>query len=101
MNKFFSAMLFLVMLCLLVVCGEQKKPEMQTEETPAMQMQEDSTQVVELAENMAIDPVCKMKLNKEETKLTVEHDGVTYYFCMEADKQAFVENPAKYLTAAK
>jgi Cu+-exporting ATPase len=49
-----------------------------------------------LAEGMAIDPVCNMKVKKAEAKATLEHNGRTYYFCMEGCKEKFQANPEKY-----
>lgn len=43
------------------------------------------------------DPVCGMKIKKSEAKFTHEHNGETYYFCMEGCKEKFVENPEKYI----
>ena len=46
-----------------------------------------------------IDPVCNMAviLNTAEIKAVV--DGETFYFCAEACKEAFVNNPEKFLNA--
>lgn len=52
----------------------------------------------EMAADMVVDPVCEMKIKKEDAVATVEHGGNTYYFCMEADRAAFVENPQKYVS---
>ncbi|NIR52582.1 YHS domain-containing protein [candidate division KSB1 bacterium] len=48
---------------------------------------------------MVVDPVCGMKIEKENAAAQVEHKGETYYFCMEDDKVAFEQNPEKYLAA--
>ncbi|MFC1846111.1 heavy metal translocating P-type ATPase [Chloroflexota bacterium] len=51
--------------------------------------------------NMAIDPVCKMEVNKDEAAATSEYKGNTYYFCAVGCKKAFDDNPEKYLSEAK
>ena len=43
------------------------------------------------------DPVCGMEIEKSEAKFTHEHNGETYYFCMEGCKEKFVDNPEKYI----
>lgn len=45
---------------------------------------------------MAIDPVCGMEVN-EESAVTSEYGGKTYYFCSPGCKAAFDENPKKYV----
>jgi YHS domain-containing protein len=48
-------------------------------------------------EGMAIDPVCGMKVKKEDAKFTHVHNGKTYYFCMEECKDKFVKAPGNYI----
>jgi YHS domain-containing protein len=48
-------------------------------------------------EDAAVDPVCGMKVKKSEAKATYEHNGKTYYFCMEECKEKFVKNPEMYV----
>lgn len=43
------------------------------------------------------DPVCNMDVDPATAKVSHEHDGVTYFFCGEHCKEAFVKEPAKYL----
>jgi len=50
---------------------------------------------------MAIDPVCKMKVEEKKAAATAEYKGKTYYFCAPGCKKAFVANPEKYLKAEK
>lgn len=50
-------------------------------------------------EEMVVDPVCGMKLKKEDAKATYEHNGKTYYFCMEECRDKFVKEPGKYVGA--
>ena len=44
----------------------------------------------------AVDPVCGMKVDPK-TAPRAEHQGKTYYFCAESDRQLFLKEPAKYL----
>src|SRR5262249_10122447 len=45
----------------------------------------------------ATDPVCGMRVDPHATAHRHEHHGRTYYFCSEACRSKFAENPAKYL----
>ena len=44
----------------------------------------------------ARDPVCGLIVDKDP-QLSAEHDGVTYYFCSNADREKFKKNPQKYV----
>ncbi len=44
-----------------------------------------------------VDPVCGMAVSVETAAATWRYQGVDYYFCAEACRQAFAEYPAKYL----
>lgn len=46
---------------------------------------------------MAIDPVCKMEVDENKAAATSEYEGKKYYFCSVGCKQAFDQNPEKYL----
>lgn len=46
---------------------------------------------------MAKDPVCGMEVDETKAQATREYQGKTYYFCSEACKKAFSQNPEKYL----
>ena len=46
---------------------------------------------------MAIDPVCKMTVDEETAEFTSEYKGETFYFCAAGCKNAFEEEPEKYL----
>ncbi len=48
-----------------------------------------------------VDPVCGMKIKKAEAKASIEHNGKTYYFCMEGCKEKFKANPEKYIKEAE
>src|SRR5438270_11401589 len=44
-----------------------------------------------------IDPVCGMSVLPEQAAGSVEHQGVTYYFCSKSCVQRFAAAPEKYL----
>ncbi len=48
---------------------------------------------------MAIDPVCKMKVDEKKAPATIEYKGTKYYFCSVGCKKAFDANPEKYLSS--
>ncbi len=47
---------------------------------------------------MAIDPVCGMECDPSSSE-KAEYEGKIYYFCAPGCKQAFEQDPEKYLTA--
>ncbi|HXW82931.1 MAG TPA: heavy metal translocating P-type ATPase, partial [Candidatus Binataceae bacterium] len=51
------------------------------------------------AEGSAKDPVCGMKIDPASAAGSVEHDGVTYYFCDTRCIDLFRANPAEFLSA--
>jgi len=38
---------------------------------------------------ISIDPICKMKVEETNCKITSEHNGKKYYFCAPGCKKAF------------
>ncbi len=46
------------------------------------------------------DPVCRAKM-ADNTAPTATYQGKTYQFCSEANKQAFLKDPAKYVSAGR
>ena len=46
---------------------------------------------------MAIDPVCKMKVDEKTAKIKSEYKGKTYYSCAPGCKKEFDSNPKKYM----
>jgi YHS domain-containing protein len=46
----------------------------------------------------AIDPVCNIAVRRDP-RLSYEYEGDTYYFCMNADLEAFKADPRKFLGA--
>jgi YHS domain-containing protein len=48
----------------------------------------------------ATDPVCKMTVSKSSPRGgTAEHNKETYYFCSPGCRNAFIEDPERYLSA--
>ena len=63
-----------------------------------------STPVPVLAETesvatIALDPVCGMEVAADEGALTVEHAGVTYYFCCDRCARRFSAEPERFTVA--
>jgi YHS domain-containing protein len=48
-------------------------------------------------ENMAIDPVCGMRINKAFAPAQITYRGKTYYFCIPECRARFADNPERYL----
>lgn len=46
--------------------------------------------------NKATDPVCLMKVTKEEASVSFQYEGKLYYFCSTSCYEEFRKNPAKY-----
>ena len=44
-----------------------------------------------------IDPVCGMEVDDTTSKLSLEHDGTTYWFCGKGCLLEFKDDPATYL----
>ena len=53
------------------------------------------------AEEIAIDPVCGMKVKVATAKNTTVHEGETYYFCNPKCLQKFTAEPDRYLKPAE
>jgi YHS domain-containing protein len=51
------------------------------------------------AENLVTDPVCGMRINKLYSTPTVEDRGRTFYFCTEACRAQFIEDPGRYVSS--
>ncbi len=45
----------------------------------------------------AKDPVCGMSVDPQKARASLEHEGVTYYFCCQGCLNKFRANPAQYL----
>src|SRR5215213_578517 len=46
--------------------------------------------------DVAIDPVCGMKVDKKSAKHTLMHEGHTVYFCSKSCKERFSANPSAF-----
>lgn len=46
---------------------------------------------------MPKDPVCGMEVSEEKAAAETIHEGKKYYFCAEACREKFEENPEKFL----
>lgn len=42
-------------------------------------------------------PVCGMAVDQQNAAATATHDAQTYYFCSTACRDAFVEDPARFV----
>ena len=49
-------------------------------------------------DNMVVDPVCGMRINRADAEATAEYEGRTYYFCIEQCRQKFLSQPEHYGT---
>src|SRR5581483_1237150 len=49
-------------------------------------------------DQMAVDPVCGMKVDPHTAKHRVEHHGHTFYFCSAKCCERFIAEPEKYLS---
>ncbi len=45
---------------------------------------------------MAIDPVCGMEVDEQSAPAKTTYQGTTYYFCSEACKEDFEEDPERF-----
>lgn len=48
-------------------------------------------------ENIVVDPVCGMSLNRANARASFEHEGQTYYFCVDECCTKFKRDPARYV----
>lgn len=49
-------------------------------------------------DNMVVDPVCGMRINRTSAAATADYEGHTYYFCVEQCRQKFLTEPGRYIT---
>jgi YHS domain-containing protein len=52
------------------------------------------------AENVAVDPVCGMSVNRAFAPASLEHDGTWYYFCLAECREKFAADPGRYLSGS-
>jgi YHS domain-containing protein len=45
----------------------------------------------------AIDPICGMTVSPSVGGYSLEHEGITYYFCCPGCRRTFEKDPAVYL----
>jgi YHS domain-containing protein len=50
------------------------------------------------AENLVLDPICGMRVNRAFAPAQEEYKGKTYYFCSEECNQKFLQDPERYLS---
>ncbi len=60
-----------------------------------------SNQRLKGGSKMAIDPVCKMKVEEDKAAAISSYKGKTYYFCSTGCKASFDKDPGKYLKEDK
>jgi YHS domain-containing protein len=51
--------------------------------------------------NLATDPVCGMAVNRYHAPAQMDHEGMTYYFCVEDCRRKFAADPRAYLAGKK
>ena len=51
--------------------------------------------------NIVTDPDCGMPVNKLHAAATLDHCGLTYYFCVEGCRKKFADDPDQYITGKK
>ncbi len=49
---------------------------------------------------IAIDPVCKMKVDESKPAATSKYKGKQYYFCAVGCRKIFDKDPEKYLSGS-
>ena len=52
---------------------------------------------MELTEDLYINPVCKIPVQKSTAKYVLEYEGEKVYFCCDGCKESFEKNPAAYM----
>jgi YHS domain-containing protein len=53
------------------------------------------------SDNLTIDPVCKMSVNRIHAPAKMEFGGKTFYFCVGDCQRIFAANPEKYIGSAE
>jgi YHS domain-containing protein len=48
-------------------------------------------------DNLVVDPVCGMRVNRRDAPASMQFHGQTYFFCLEECQKKFAENPERYL----
>lgn len=50
-----------------------------------------------MQDRIAIDPVCGMKVDKQNPRGRHEYEGTIYYFCSPGCERSFEKDPQKFL----
>ena len=50
-----------------------------------------------LKDRIATDPVCGMKVDRQNPRGAFEYEGRTYYFCFPGCERSFEKDPQRYL----
>lgn len=48
-------------------------------------------------ENIVVDPVYGMHMNRADAGATCEHEGHQYYFCVDQCREQFIDDPTRYV----
>ncbi|MFV1986891.1 MAG: YHS domain-containing protein [Gemmatimonadota bacterium] len=51
------------------------------------------------AREKVVDPVCGMTFRSDKAAVLLHHDGQEIYFCTDACRRRFEQDPARYLEA--
>jgi YHS domain-containing protein len=65
--------------------------------TPGEYLIKEERNMNDEATTTATDPVCGMKIDTTSSRLSLEHEGTTYWFCGRGCLLEFRDDPAKYL----
>lgn len=76
--------------------GARPRPGAGSEQQPAMDHSMMGHDMGASSPESSTDPVCKMTVDAK-TAPKAEHNGKTYVFCSESDRQKFLAAPEKYL----
>jgi len=105
-HTLFVSMTVVVLLMLLAGCGRQE--ESARMEEPAGQERstgmgesmplDEPAREAEVMHARVLDPTCGMEVDPE-TALAAEYHGRMYYFCSAQCRDAFFEDPGKYISA--
>ncbi len=74
-----------------------KREGQQKESENKLKMPEPITQSVELQEDLYINPVCNIPVQKSTAKHVLEYNGDKVYFCCDGCKVSFEAEPEKYI----
>jgi Cu+-exporting ATPase len=97
--KYFMLIAAISLMTFFIACNNEKEPDTQStqEQQQMMPAHEGHTMADSTSMDMVVDPVCDMKISKSDAYASVDYNGKTYYFCMEADKIAFEKDPGNYV----